>query len=166
MKKISFLLLTVGLLSACNNTTNEAEEKIEPEITEVQVDYQHYGDSITKDGAVDASKLYALMSDNDSLQVKVTGKVNGSCKVKGCWMKVDLGEEKEMHVTFKDYGFFVPTNLDGETATIEGYAKLDTLDVDYLKHLAEDGGKSEEEIAAITEPEVSITYVATGVIIE
>ena len=81
-------------------------------------------------------------------------------------MKMDIGDGKEMRVSFKDYGFFVPTNLGGETATIEGIAKITTTSVEDLKHYAEDGGQSEEEIAAITEPEVAISYVATGVIIE
>ena len=81
-------------------------------------------------------------------------------------MKLDIGNNETMRVTFKDYGFFVPKNLDGETAIIDGYAVVDTTDVDMLRHLAHDAGKSEEEIAAITEPEVGVTYVATGVIIK
>lgn len=166
MKKIAFFLINVALLSACNNTTNQEEEKINSENSEITVDYQYYGDTISMDGAVEATELFAMMTESDSMNVKVKGTVNGSCKMKGCWMKMDVGDGKEMHVSFKDYGFFVPKNLDGETATIEGYAKIDTLDVDYLQHLAMDGGKSEEEIAKITEPEVTLTYVATGVIIE
>jgi len=35
-----------------------------------------------------------------------------------------------------------------------------------LKHLAEDEGKSQEEIDAITEPKMEYTFVAHGVIIE
>jgi hypothetical protein len=167
MKKTAFLLMGIALLSACNNTTNEAEVKIESENVEVASSYQYYGDTISStDGATESGKLFAMFTDTDSMDVKVTGTVNSSCKVKGCWMKMDLGNDKEMHVTFKDYGFFVPTNLNGETATIEGYAKLDTLDVDYLRHLAEDAGKEASEIEKITEPEVTLTYVATGVVIE
>lgn len=166
MKKTAFLLLSIALLSACNNTTNEAEVKVESENVEIATDYQYYGDSISTDNAIKAGELFALIEGKDSLDVKVAGKINGSCKAKGCWMKMDLGNDKEMHVTFKDYGFFVPTNLDGETATIEGYVKMDTLDVDYLRHLAEDAGKPAEEIESITEPEVTLSYVATGVVIE
>tara|TARA_R110002094_G_scaffold136429_1_gene128111 strand:+ start:103 stop:603 length:501 start_codon:yes stop_codon:yes gene_type:complete len=166
MKKIAFFLVSLAMLSACNNTTNQEEEKIETENTEITVDYQYYGDTISQDGAIEASELYAMLEGKESVMVKVKGVVNQSCKVKGCWMKMDVGDGQEMRVSFKDYGFFVPTNLAGETATIEGIAKITTTSVEDLKHFAQDGGQSEEEIAAITEPEVSISYVATGVIIE
>ena len=45
---------------------------------------------------------------------------------------------------------------------IEGVAKVDTQGVDWLRHKAEDAGRSEEEIAAITEPIVSVTLWPTG----
>lgn len=166
MKKIAFFLFSVVLLSACNNTTIQEEEKTVSENSEVAIDYQYYGDTISAEDAVKATDLLAMMNGEDSLIVKVTGAINGSCKKKGCWMKMDMGNDQEMHVTFKDYGFFVPTNLNGEIATLEGYAKVDTIDVDHLRHLAEDDGKSADEIASITEPEVTLTYVATGVVIE
>lgn len=166
MKKIAFFLVSLAVLSACNNTTIQEEDKIETENTEITVDYQYYGDTISVDGAVEASTLYAMLEGKDSVIVKVKGVVNESCKKKGCWMKMDIGEGKEMRVSFRDYGFFVPTNLGGETATIEGVAKITTTSVDDLRHFAEDGGQTAEEIAAITEPEVSISYVANGVVIE
>ncbi len=166
MRKVAFLFMSVALLSACNNTTNQAEVKTEDVEEIVQVDYQVYGDTISDEGAIMVTELLQKMQENDSVSAKVEGTINSSCTVKGCWMKMDLGNDKEMHVTFKDYGFFVPTNLDGETAIMEGYAITDTIDVDHLRHLAHDAGKSEEEIAAINEPEVGITYVATGVIIK
>ena len=166
MRKVAFLFLSVALLSACNNTTNQAEEKIDSPEEIVQIDYQVYGDTISAEGAITTAELLTKMEGNDSVSAKVEGVVNSSCTVKGCWMKMNLGNDKEMHVTFKDYGFFVPKNLDGETAIIEGYAITDTIDVDHLRHLAHDAGKSEEEIATINEPEVGITYVATGVLIK
>lgn len=166
MRKFAFLFFSAALLSACNNTTNQTEEKTEMATSEVNIDYQYYGDSITDEGAIPVSQLMEKMQGTDSIPVKVTGTINESCKVKGCWMKMDMGNGHEMRVSFKDYGFFVPKNLDGETAILDGYAVVDTTDVDMLRHLAHDAGKSEEEIAAITEPEVGVTYVATGVIIK
>lgn len=166
MRKLAFLFIGASLLTACNNTTNQTEEETETVVSEINSDYQYYGDSITDENAIPVADLMAKMEGTDSASVKVEGVVNESCKMKGCWMKMDLGNGEEMRVSFKDYGFFVPKNLDGETAIMEGYAKVTTTDVDMLKHLAHDAGKSEEEIAAITEPEVGITYVATGVIIK
>ena len=37
-------------------------------------------------------------------------------------MKMDMGNGEELRVRFKDYGFFVPTNLNGEQAIVDGVA--------------------------------------------
>jgi hypothetical protein len=167
MKKLLFLAVSTALLTSCNNTTSGAEEKTETAEVVTTPDYQYYGDSITEEGAVESKVLFAMMNGQDSVHTKVVGTVNESCKKKGCWMMMDLGDGKEMRVTFKDYGFFVPTDLNGETAVIDGYASVDTTSVDDLRHYAVDGGMTEEEAAAkYTQPEVSLTYVATGVIIK
>jgi hypothetical protein len=50
--------------------------------------------------------------------------------------------------------------------TMKGIAAYDTIDVDFLKHLAEDAGQTQEEIDAITEPELALTFEATGVLIK
>ena len=49
---------------------------------------------------------------------------------------------------------------------MHGVASYDTLDVEYLQHIAEDAGKSEEEIAQIMEPQVALVFEATGVKLE
>ena len=55
----------------------------------------------------------------------------------------------------------------GNTAIIEGMAKVDTLSVEWLKHLKEDANAPQEEIDAITEPQIMYSMAeATGVIIK
>ncbi len=169
MKKLVLSALGALALWACNNTANNTEDKTEvaeAEVIQQKPGHKFYGDSIEEAGAIDAEKLLAMMKGKDSLQVKVEGEINSSCTKKGCWMKMDVGNGKEMHVKFKDYGFFVPKNLNGETAVIDGYAKVETMEVAEQQHLARDAGKTEKEVAAITEPKVSLTYVASGVIIK
>ena len=56
--------------------------------------------------------------------------------------------------------------MTGKKSYIKGTAKVDTLSVDWLQHLAEDANKPQEEIDAITEPEITISITADGVIIE
>ena len=63
--------------------------------------------------------------------------------------------------------FFVPTEgAEGKRTIIEGEAFYDTLTVDMRRHYAQDAGASEEEIAAIIEPELKLAFMATGVMIE
>lgn len=173
MRKVFFYVAGLAILAACKNSTIQAEEKEsgQEEISNSTEDAKtsaisFYGDTINEDGALAIADLSTMMEGHDSLAVKLTGVVNSSCQKKGCWMKMDMGDGQEMHVSFKDYSFFVPTNLNGENAIVDGYVTIDTIDVPFLKHLAEDAGKSEEEIAQITEPEITVSYVANGVIIK
>lgn len=100
-------------------------------------------------------------------QVKLAGKVEDVCQMKGCWMTVKLPDGEKMRITFQDYGFFVPTDASGKTAIMEGYATLDTTSVADLRHFAEDGGMTPEEAAKkYTEPKVEYAFKATGVIIK
>jgi hypothetical protein len=173
MKKIALFVSALALLSACKSNTNEGDTATETATDTLALaedpqaaENHYYGDSITEDNAINASTLLALMAGKDSVNLKLSGVANSSCQKKGCWMKMDIGDGQEIRVNFKDYGFFVPKNLNGELAIVEGVAYVDTINVEFLKHLAEDAGKSEEEIAAISEPEISVNFTANGVIIK
>jgi hypothetical protein len=131
-----------------------------------QTDASFHGKKITEKGAVPATELAAKMGDKTSIPVKVEGTVESVCKMKGCWMKVNTGDGQTMRVMFKDYAFFVPKDIEGKTVVIEGVAETTTTSVDKLRHYAEDGGKSKEEIEKITEPEKAITFMADGVIVK
>jgi hypothetical protein len=125
-----------------------------------------YGEPITEKGAIQATEVAAKMESKEEMPVKITGEVESVCKAAGCWMKVKTADGKTIRVTFKDYGFFVPKDIAGKTVVFEGVAKVKTTSIAMLKHYAEDGGKSKEEIAKITEPEKAIGVVATGVIVK
>jgi hypothetical protein len=170
MKKIALLAIVGMSVWACNSEGNGEANVIENdsnaiEVAEVEI-LNYFGEEITLDDAIAASELPAALEGKDSLNVKVEGTINACCQTKGCWMDVDLGNGESMVVKFKDYGFFVPKNSSGSTAVLEGVAKVETQTVDWLKHKAEDAGKSQEEIDAITEPEVKVSFMADGVIIK
>ena len=157
MKKILFSL-TVLLAIACTNNQK----------TEDTVMIQKFGDeNITEEGAITGNELMAILETEDSAQVKVIATISDVCQKKGCWMEVDLDKNNQMLVRFLDYGFFMPLDAAGTTAIIEGIAKVDTLSVAWLKHQLEDAEASQEEIDAITKPEISYSIEeATGVILK
>ena len=103
--------------------------------------------------------------NNPQDDTKLEGQILSTCPMKGCWMKIKA-EEDTILVRFKDYGFFVPKDgVVGNKTVINGKISVDTLSVAQLRHYAEDAGKSKEEINKIIDPEVSITFLANGVII-
>ena len=60
----------------------------------------------------------------------------------------------------------MPMDAAGKTAVIEGVATYEEIPVKMLKHLAEDAGKTQEEIDAIKEPKKEYTFIANGVIVQ
>ena len=110
------------------------------------------------------SNEHKFVADKENL-IKIEGQILSSCSKKGCWMKIKSDEDTIL-VRFKDYGFFVPKEgIAGGKTIINGKLSVDTLSVALQRHYAEDAGKSLEEINRITEPEVSITFLADGVLI-
>ena len=122
-----------------------------------------FGAELSDQKAIQAEQLEATLGDQEIAEMKVEGEIVEVCKMKGCWMTVATGDGEEVRVTFKDYEFFVPKDAAGYKVVFEGEAKKEMVDVATLKHYAEDAGKSAEEIAAITEDEEKLTFVASGV---
>ena len=111
-------------------------------------------------------KQYKSLKKGDSVAVKFRSNIKDVCKKKGCWMQMDLTENKESFVRFKDYGFFVPLNADNSEAIVNGIAYIEVVTVDELRHYAKDGGKSQAEINKITKSEVTYAFQASGVLIK
>lgn len=86
------------------------------------------------------------------------------CPKKGCWMKVQGAKPGEqIRVTFKDYGFFVPTELAGKEVALQGRYVKHTESVEEQKHLMQDAKRPQSEIDSITKPKETLRFVATGV---
>ena len=107
-------------------------------------------------------QLVASLQGKDSVFAIVKGEIGSVCQAKGCWMAMDANGQ-ELFVKFKDYGFFVPMNSAGYEATMQGWAYADTVSVKDQIEYAKDAEASAEDIAAITEPKVKLTFMAEGV---
>ncbi|MFD0993679.1 DUF4920 domain-containing protein [Tenacibaculum geojense] len=164
MKKVLCLVLGLGLsLMACKN------EKTENNSKENTKTFVSFGAKIDADNAIthkDLSDKFATMNTGDTITVKFTGKVAEVCQKKGCWIKVPLTDEQETFVKFKDYAFFMPFNAAGSDIVLNGKAFKDEISVAQLQHYAKDAGKSAEEIAKITSPKITYSFLADGVLLE
>ncbi|GLR19764.1 DUF4920 domain-containing protein [Portibacter lacus] len=130
---------------------------------------QHFGEMMDGSGAITYDELLAQLESKDEVDgVKVIGKVEGVCQSIGCWMNIVSETEgaEPMFVKFKDYGFFMPKDIAGETVILRGKAYKEETSVDELRHYAEDNGDSKEVIEAITEPKVELKFMADAVILK
>ena len=149
------------LLSSCSQTTQTDST----EQSSAKEAGTWYGEEFEVADPMTLADLTAKSAAGTLTDVQVKAQINGVCKKKGCWMTLADGEN-EMRVTFYDYGFFVPLDCENMVATLKGIASLDTISVADLQHYAEDAGQSEDEIAAITEPEYELVFEATGAYLE
>jgi hypothetical protein len=125
-----------------------------------------YGNKISEADVVKYEDVKQDAYEKGRIKTQISGTILETCPKKGCWMSM-VTESDTVFVRFRDYGFFVPTEgAEGRTAFIEGDLFVDTISVRMLQHYAKDAGKSKEEIAKITEPELGLSFTADGVIIK
>jgi hypothetical protein len=96
--------------------------------------------------------------------VLVEGHVRKACSRKGCWMELAESADPKAagcRVTFKDYGFFVPTDSAGSEALVEGTLEVATVKARHVEHLEEEGASFSDKQSDGTAREVRL--VATGV---
>jgi hypothetical protein len=95
--------------------------------------------------------------------VTVEGKVRRACTRKGCWMELASAtdDNQRCRVTFKDYGFFVPTDSAGASAKVQGQIVSKLITAGNVEHLEGEGAVFPNKHADGSASEVRL--VATGV---
>ena len=155
MKKLILITVISTLLIAC-----KTEHKKE-------ISYLNFGKEITNKNIISDDQVfetYKNLKVGDTLNIKFSANVNEVCQLKGCWMLLDIGGEEAM-VKFKDYGFFMPKNIINKEVIVNGKAFISQISVDEQRHYAEDAGKSDDEIAKITEVKKTLSLEADGVLL-
>jgi hypothetical protein len=161
---ISILLLSI--LAACQQKGHQHQHAEMAEETVATPSIGNFGEEFNAEGSIPSTELPALFTEIDTVDAVVSGKIQASCKHSGCWMDLEMGEQDVIHVTFKDDEFTIPLDAAGKNAIIKGYAFREMIPVETLRNYAREEGRSDEEIAAITEPEWEYEFIATGVILE
>jgi hypothetical protein len=149
MRHLTFLLL---LLTACAPS--------EPAAT-----WESFGATITADQAIPVSDVIDQFTMDTETPLKISGTLHEVCAEKGCWTKIQTEDGRMVRMTFKDYGFFLPTDAAGRQMIAEGVGLRKETSVEELRHYAKDANKTDEEIAAITEPKIEYLFEASGVLL-
>jgi hypothetical protein len=106
--------------------------------------YKPYGGSISLTQASALGRVLADPGPYRDKPVLVEGKVRRACSRKGCWM--ELAESLDpaatgCRVTFKDYGFFVPTSSAGADARVEAVVQVERVQAATVEHLESEGAR-------------------------
>ena len=121
-----------------------------------------YGKSFSDKSGMTIEDAIKSFSKNSEKDILIKGEVLKVCEKKGCWMTIQ-SKSSPVRVTFKDYGFFVPSSLTNKLVFLKGrlFEKIETVDLQ--KHYLEDQGASATEIAKVKKDRKLYHFVASGV---
>ena len=139
----------------------------------VSDEYDVYGEPLDTDESIVALTPAALTEDvgtYDNTVVRVEGTVAQVCKMAGCWLTMENATGQPIRVQVprdsSGYVFTFPTDLGIAEVIVEGTVQADTTSVETLRHFAEDEGRSQEEIDAITAPQPTVVLTARGALVK
>lgn len=150
--------VTVLLLA----TSLQAEEKSVVRLSEpveTTSSYELYGERFPEPG--EPLSLVELVESSDQHlggSVLVHTRIAKVCQKKGCFFVATDGAASA-RITFKDYGFFIPSDSGGKQATLFGVFSRQSVSEGEAKHYADDLGES----GKVNAEEFSYSIVATGV---
>ncbi len=103
-------------------------------------DGNRFGAPLSAGTAIPVGQVLAAPESFVDKTLLVSGTVRNVCQMSGCWLELTEGDAKNgCRVTFKNYGFFVPKDAQGATATVEGVVAVKTLPKSEVDHLESDG---------------------------
>lgn len=162
LRHLIILAVVTAFVTVCQPKKPTSPETVEADAVQ-SIQVGNYGAEVQEEGIVSPAEMIAIVEQKGSFEGKISGVIGEVCTKKGCWLTMDLPNGESMRVTFKDYGFFVPTDSQGFPVILDGVAILTETDVNTLRHYAEDQGKSKEEVNAIKTAKREITFEAVGV---
>ncbi|MBK6525468.1 MAG: DUF4920 domain-containing protein [Crocinitomicaceae bacterium] len=102
---------------------------------------------------------------------KVSVKIAEVCQKAGCWITFDDEKGGSIRVFFRDH-FTIPIETaTGTEAILYGSLVMDTLSVDFQKHLLDDAKEAGEEVSqaeydAITEDKIETTFDCESILVK
>ncbi|MGI9239065.1 MAG: DUF4920 domain-containing protein [Woeseiaceae bacterium] len=152
---IAMALVTAGVnLAAAESKVVRLSEPVEK-----TADTESFGAPL--DESVQSVSLEVLANDGGAYvgqSVRVVARVAQVCQKKGCFFIAQEGSSV-VRVSFKDYGFFVPSDISGKRVTFIGEVVAREVSADEAAHYTEDLGTE----AVSVEPGEVYEIVATSV---
>lgn len=129
----------IGMAPLVNAEQTEVKRLSEPVV--VTDSYETFGSKLPEGG--DSLSLGELMSDNQKYldqEVLVETRIAKVCQKKGCFFVATEGPSTA-RVTFKDYGFFIPTDSGGKDVVLLGTFSRKSVSKEEAEHYSKDLGE-------------------------
>ncbi len=119
-----------------------------------------FGAALTLDEPTPLSTILERPEAFEKKPILLHGRISDVCQKKGCWTILRDGEQF-VRVRFQDYGFFLPGDVQGQEAWVEGVVSVRTLSEREARHYAAESSQGDPE--SIRGPQREIGFVASGV---
>jgi hypothetical protein len=148
MKRYLFLILVFGITSFgfAQEQSSEKEVISLSDPVETTEEYEVYGSEFdVSEQPLSLKRILSKSSTYENKQVVAKGKIKQVCQKKGCFFMLSDGQN-EARITFKDYGFFIPTNTAGNKVVLKGTFNVKELSEKKAKHYAKDAGDNPDKV--------------------
>jgi hypothetical protein len=150
------------LLITASAFAQEAEVVRLSEPVESTENYEVFGTEVEEwNQPASLSSIIEKEEEFAGKEITLETEVAKVCQKKGCFF-VANENGYSARITFKDYGFFIPTDSQGKTVKLVGTFTVTELTEEKAKHYAEDTG---ENANAITGPQKEYSIVATSILV-
>jgi hypothetical protein len=126
-------------------------------------EYEMYGSQFEQSN--DQVALNTLVGESEQYAdqtITTEGTIKKVCQKKGCFFIMETADNQQVRISFKDYGFFIPTNTAGSKVKLNGVFTVKEISEKDAKHYAKDMGDDPESIEGAQK---EYGLVATSVII-
>ena len=151
MRTLLLLMLSASLipLAALADSSSHSGKLVRlSEPVAVTEHYESFG-GLVPDSPSPVSLATALGSDDQlGKETVISTNIAKVCQKKGCFFIAREGEAVA-RVTFKDYGFFIPTDSRGKQVTLLGTVGRETLTPEQQAHAAADLGEKAGDMAPL-----------------
>lgn len=152
-----FTFMVIGIAPGLVAAEPEVLRLSEP--VEVTASYEVFGSVLPEAGT--PLSLGDLMNDNGKYldqEVLVETRIAKVCQKKGCFFVATEGPSTA-RVTFKDYGFFIPTDSGGKNVVLLGTFSRKSVSEEQAEHYAADLGEKADPSAEKFEYSIVATAV-------
>lgn len=116
-----------------------------------------YGDPLTERDLVPLATIAGDPSTYAGQVVKTEGEIAAVCQRMGCWMEMRAEGVEPVRVPMAGHSFFLPKDVSGRHATVEGEVAVRELSEGEREHLESEGALATAQTLQIS---------ATGVVID
>lgn len=122
----------------------ERDEDAQPEPTRTLADGTRlFGEELSEIAETSLADIVSEPSRFDGQSVKTAGEITSVCQSAGCWMEIRVDADSPgIRVPMAGHNFFLPRDVVGSRATIEGQVIVAELSAEDREHLESEGAQA------------------------